>query len=46
MEEAGVQVDLFQVALEQPTDGDRSEGLMAVMDAISQKSKATFYLVR
>ena len=44
--ESGVQEDLFQAAQEQAPDNGRSERLMAVMDTINRKSRATVYMAR
>jgi DNA polymerase V len=46
VEEAGVQEDLFQAAAGQAPDNGRSERLMAVMDAINRRSRATVYMAR
>lgn len=46
VDEAGIQEDLFQPALEQVLDIARSERLMAVMDAINRKSKASVCMAR
>lgn len=46
VEEAGIQEDLFESNPESTTAAARSERLMAVMDAINRKSRATVYVAR
>lgn len=46
VDESGVQEDLFQAAQEQAPGNGRSERLMAVMDTINRKSRATVYMAR
>jgi DNA polymerase V len=46
VQEAGIQEDLFEFNPESTPAAARSERLMAVMDAINRKSRATVYMAR
>ena len=46
VQEGGIQEDLFASSPEPAPDAARSERLMAVMDAINRKSRATVYMAR
>ncbi|KPQ27662.1 MAG: DNA polymerase V [Marinobacter excellens HL-55] len=46
VQEAGIQEDMFESNPEPASDAARSERLMAVMDAINRKSRATVYMAR
>lgn len=46
VQEAGIQEDMFESNSEPESDAARSERLMAVMDAINRKSRATVYMAR
>mgnify|MGYP005861921657 CR=1 FL=1 len=46
LQESGIQEDMFESNPEPASDAARSERLMAVMDAINRKSRATVYMAR